>query len=161
MRQSLAAFVVGCLTVASASADCNRPRSATTALSGATLVFRGIVRDLKTIENRGSQNITPRGVQSQAPWTGLVVTFEVSSVWKGSIETRLTLHITAMGEDDAYTSLKKGGEYIVFASVNPPMKSERFGVRGVTYGAHGCGGTGPVSLSALYLRELGPGRPPS
>lgn len=88
------------------------------------------------------------------------MTFRVFSVWKGAPPKDFTLHVTALSEDDAYEEFRQGEQYVVFADINPSIKSERFGLRGPTYGAHGCGGTGHVAYSASYLKELGPGKTP-
>jgi hypothetical protein len=163
MHRAIAVFVVGLLTVSSrpVDADCDRPRDVSIALNRASVVFRGVAREVKVIGIPGFQDVAPRGVKSQLGWRGWIVTLDVSTVWKGSVRRRLTLHVTGLSEDDAYTSFEVGEEYVVFANVNPPEKSARFGLRGLTYGAHGCGGTGLVLRSASYLRELGPGRPAS
>lgn len=143
----------------SAQADCDRPRTVGPALSRAVLLFRGTVRDVRTIEKPDDRKTDRRGAGTQLRRVGDIVAFDVSTVWKGSVGRQLTLHMTALGEDDAFTPFTPGAEYLVFAEINSPAKSERFGIRGLTYGAHGCGGTGLVSQSAVYLRELGPGQP--
>jgi hypothetical protein len=106
-----------------------------------------LARDVKVVGNANS-------------WRGWIVAFTVFRVWKGDPKAALTLHVTALSEDDAYEEFRQGEQYVVFADVNPASKSERFGVRGLTHGAHGCGGTGPVAHSASYLKQLGPGEPP-
>jgi|SRR5687767_2876399 hypothetical protein len=165
MRWLTGLFVLGFLVTLSRNmeADCDRPRDVAVALTRATVVFRGIARQVKTIEDRGYRNITPKGIviDGRDPWRGWIVTFTVFSVWKGAVGRDFTLHVTAFSEDDAYEDFKQGEHYVVFAEVNAPPKSKRFGVKGATYGAHGCGGTGRVSQSAVYLRQLGPGRPVS
>jgi hypothetical protein len=80
---------------------------------------------------------------------------------EGRVGRRFALHVTPSAEDDAYESFRSGDEYLVFTEPNPPQKSERFGLNRLTYGAHGCGGTGLVAQSSSYLRDLGQGRPVS
>ena len=130
----------------SASADCDRPPSAATALTRATVVFRGVTREVKVVGSPGS-------------WRGWIVTFTVFESWKGAPRRDFTLHVTALSEDDAYEDFRPGEQYVVFADVNVGRKAERFGLRGTTYGAHGCGGTGALSHADSYLKELGPGQP--
>ena len=134
------------LLSAPTSADCDRPRNAVQALAGAAIAFRGLAREVTAVGVPGS-------------WRGWVVAFRVFSVWKGAPTTDFTLYITALSEDDAYEEFRQGEQYVVFADINSSMKSDRFGVKGTTYGAHGCGGTGPVAQQSAYLKELGPGKP--
>lgn len=130
----------------SAMADCDRPRMAAPALERASIAFRGLAREVKAAGVAGS-------------WRGWIVTFTVFTVWKGEPPRDFTLYVSGLGEDDAYEEFRRGEQYVVFAALNPTVTSARFGIRGLTYGAHGCGGTGPVAHSTSYLKELGPGRP--
>lgn len=148
MRRLFILFAVSGFALLSspAWADCSR-RNAAPALENAAIAFRGLAREVKAVGVPGS-------------WRGWVVAFRVFSVWKGAPTTDLTLYVTALSEDDAYEEFRQGEQYVVFADINPSIKSERFGMKELTYGAHGCGGTGPIAHSASYLKELGPGRPP-
>ena len=160
MRRLAGLFVLVFLVTLprNAEADCDRPRDVAVAWTRATVAFRGIAREVKIIEDRGYQSITPRGSERRSPWQGWIVSLTVFSVWKGAVGRDFTLHVIAFEEDDAYQEFKQDEQYVVFADINVPAKSKLFGLKGTTYGAHGCGGTGRVSQSAVYLRQLGPGR---
>jgi hypothetical protein len=132
----------------SANADCDRPRSAITALKQSDVVFRGTVRQIDIV----SRN-----------WNGWanrwIVTLDVSRVWKGRVGQRFTLHIAQTQEDDAFEPFEHGVEYLVFALRNSPQESALFHVS-ESYGATGCGGTTSLLWGMSYLVELGPGARP-
>ena len=157
-RSCIAFLTLFCLLLGTspATADCDRPRSALSAMRGADLVFRGTVRDLR--ELRAEFRVSRRS--SLVRTWGWVVSLDVGRVWKGAVGKQVTLHIAREGEDDAYDSFERGREYVVFANMNPPGKSGRFGVQRPTYGATGCGGTVSMLGASGYLLELGPGDPP-
>jgi hypothetical protein len=134
MRWLVGLFVLGFLVTLprNAEADCDRPRDVAVALTRATVAFRGIAREVKIIEDRGYQNITPRGIEGRSTWRGWIVSFNVYSVWKGAVGRDFTMHVIAFEEDDAYQEFKQGEEYVVFADVNEPAKSKLFGLKGTT-----------------------------
>jgi hypothetical protein len=150
----VAAVCIGVIALGSpAAADCDKPRSAVTALKRADVVFRGKVRDIRTYGK-------PSSVDNPG-WRGWIVTFDVSQVWKGSVEQHFVLHNVEVAPDDAFRDFERGSEYLVFATQNPPSKNDYFNVKGPTYGAHGCGGTVSLLWGMSYLVSLGPGREPS
>ena len=136
-----------------AAADCDRPGSALTALKRADVVFRGKVRDIRT-------SGTPSSVDNPG-WSGWIVTFDVSQVWKGPVGQQFVLHNVRVAPDDAFTEFERGADYLVIANQNPQSKSDRFNIKAPTYGAHGCGGTTSLLRDMSYLDSLGPGREPS
>jgi len=144
----------------SAIADCDRPRSALTALKQADVVLRGTVREISTTGGRGEPIVAPRGTEYQPGWTGWVVTFDVSRVWKGTVGDRFILRSVLVGPDDAFTEFDRGAEYLVFARRNSDRDSARFGVAGPTFGAHLCGGTTSLLWATKYLLDLGIGKGP-
>jgi hypothetical protein len=119
-----------------ARADCDSPRSALTALEQSDVVFRGAVREMKTI-----------GEPARPNWkSAWIVTLDVSQVWKGL---------------DAYETFARGSEYLVFSTRNSQRKTARFGIKGETFGATGCSGTTSLPRGLGYLGQLGPSRIPS
>lgn len=145
-------------TASPAIADCGRPRSALTALKQADLVFRGTVRELKTVgEPRWHYAPFPRAVPV---WHAWIVSFDVSRVWKGLVGKRFVLHVAREQEDDAFEEFERGSEYLVFALRNSPQKTALFHATESTYGATNCGGTMPLLWGVKYLVELGPGKSP-
>jgi hypothetical protein len=150
----VAAVCIGVIALGSpAAADCDKPRSAVTALKRADLVFRGKVRDIRTYG-------TPSFVDNPG-WSGWIVTFDVSQVWKGPIGQQFVLHNVRVAPDDAFTEFERGADYLVFANQNPQSGSDRFNMKAPTYGAHACGGTTSLLWGMSYLVSLGPGREPS
>lgn len=163
MKRSLVLAMLCLSAVAHPSpviADCDRPRFALTALRQSDFVFRGTVREIKTLGERGYQNITPRGTEYHHGWTAWIVGFDVSRVWKGIVGKRFVLHIVPTQEDDAFEWFEQGTEYLVFAQRNSPQKTARLGLPEPTYGATGCGGTTSLLTGVMYLIDLGPGRSP-
>jgi hypothetical protein len=156
----IAAFCL-CVTALgdSAIADCSRPRSGVTALNQSDVVFRGTIREVKTTGGRGDLNAT-LGSADHLGWTGWVVTFDVSRVWKGAVGSRILLHNVRVAPDDAFTEFDPGVEYLVFATRNSDKNSARFRVAGPTFGAHACGGTTSLLWATNYLLDLGIGRSP-
>jgi len=157
-------IAAGCLCVLaladSAIADCDRPRSGLTALKQSDVVFRGTVREVRTTGGRGNQNVTPQGTEYQPGWTGWVVTFDVSRVWKGAVGNRFVLYSVRVTPDDAFTEFERGAEYLVFATRNSQAKSDLFRLGLPTFGAHACGGTTSLLWATKYLLDLGIGKSP-
>ena len=151
-------IAAGCVCVLAladtAVADCNRPRSALTALEYSDVVFRGVVRDVKTTGGLIDG--------STWPWTGWIVTFEVTRVWKGAVGSRFVLYSMRGAPDDAFTEFERGAEYLVFARRNSEATTARFQLGlPTTYGAHACGGTSSILSATKYLLDLGVGRSPA
>src|SRR5262249_39984120 len=71
---------------------------------------------------RGARRLRLCGVKTTNEadpfWRGWIVTFDVSTICKGAVGGHFTLHVTAISEDDAFTSFRKAEEYMVFADVN-------------------------------------------
>ena len=134
-----------------ARADCDSPRSALAALKQSDAVFRGTVREMKTVGKRA-------GTDWMAPW---IVTLDVSRVWKGLVGKQFVLHLVQEQEDDAFESFVRGSEYLVFSTRNSQRKTARFGIEGETFGATGCSGTTSLPRGLGYLGQLGPSRNPT
>jgi len=101
----VAAVCFGVVALGSpAAADCDKPRSAVTALKRADVVFRGKVRDIRT-------HGKPSSVDNPG-WRGWIVTFDVSHVWKGSVEQHFVLHNVEVAPDDAFRDFERGSEYL-------------------------------------------------
>jgi hypothetical protein len=134
-----------------ARADCDSPRSALTALKQSDVVFRGAVREMKTI-----------GEPARPNWkSAWIVTLDVSRVWKGLVGKQFVLHLVREDEDDAFENFAAGSEYLVFSTRNSQRKTARFGIKAETFGATGCSGTTSLPGGLKYLMELGPSRMPS
>jgi hypothetical protein len=71
-------------------------------------VFRGQGRDIRT-------DGKPSSVDNPG-WRGWIVTFDVSQVWKGSVEQHFVLHNVEVAPDDAFRDFERGSEYLVFAT---------------------------------------------
>jgi hypothetical protein len=141
------------VTASPAIADCSRPRSSLTALKHSDVVFRGTVREVK--------RAGPLPLSSTVWHSSLIVTLDVSRVWKGHVGKQFVLHIaSAGGPDDAYREFARGREYLVFALRNSPETTALFHVAEPTYGATGCGGTTSELWGMTYLLDLGPGASP-
>jgi hypothetical protein len=143
--------LVAVATSSPAIADCDRPRSALTAQKQSDVVFRGTVREMKTVGEPARPNW-------KAAW---IVTLDVSQVWKGPVGKRFVLHLVRESEDDAFEYFERGSEYLVFSTRNSQRKTARFGIKGSTFGATGCSGTTSLLRGLEYLMELGPSRIPS
>jgi len=138
-------------TPSRAIADCDSPRSALAALKQSDAVFRGTVREMKTVGERPSPGW-------MAAW---IVTLDVSQVWKGLVGKQFVLHLVQEGEDDAFEYFERGSEYLVFSTRNSERKTARFGLKGPTFGAAGCSGTTSLPRGLGYLGQLGPSRNPT
>lgn len=131
---------------ADAIADCNLPRSGRIALERSDIAFRGHVREVGLPRN------------ASGGWIGTVVTFAVSSTWKGAIGSEFVLYIVPESAEDVV--FEPGLDYLVFATSNPPPVAARFNVAAPTFAARGCSGTMPILWATKYLIDIGAGRPP-
>ena len=161
MKRSLVLVTLFLSVIATASpaiADCDRPRSALTALKQSDVVFRGTVREVKTAgEPTWTYAPFPRAVPV---WHAWIVTLDVSRVWKGMAGKRFVLHIVQKQIEDAFIQFEPDSEYLVFALRNSRQNTALFHVVEPTYGAAGCGGTTFLLRFDPYLVELGPGKSP-
>ena len=146
-----------CLVVAAlmavpavAAADCSI-RSPKDALAHADVVFRGRVREIRHVSGQSA---------TAAQWSGYVVTFDVSRVWKGQVAPVFVLHTGADHDEEPYPWFEPREEFLVFASEHPSPRSPHRGSTPFTYGAHACGGTVSMLRATPYLLWLGAGRPP-
>jgi hypothetical protein len=76
-------------------------------------------------------------------------TFEVTTVWKGSVNIRTSVIHNLLTADDSY-SFRKGGEYIVYAKL----------AEGELHTSD-CFRTNPLSAAKEDLTAFGPGKPPA
>lgn len=131
---------------ADAFADCNLPRTGRIALERSDITFRGRVREVSVAHN------------ATGGWIGTVVTFDVTTSWKGTVGSEFVLYsVPESAEDPVF---EQGLDYLVFATRNPPAFAWRFGVRAPTFAARACSGTLSILWATKYLVDLGAGRAP-
>jgi hypothetical protein len=110
--------------------SCVPPEPPVSALAAADSVFAGRVT---TIENRGDS---------------VAVTFDVSTVWKGSTSTTIAVR-TALDDAVCGVEFQANQDYIVYATGS-----------GADLAASLCSRTQPLANASVDLAELGPGQSP-
>ena len=134
LRLAAIALLLGLLPAIRAeralACDCSLPESPLVALEGSAAVFSG---ELVSIDGD----------------VGVILTFEVSRVWKGPVEETLVLTTLSLGAGDCGYPFEAGRAYLVYANGGGDLLSVWL-----------CNGTLPLEYAQEDLKVLGEGQIP-
>jgi hypothetical protein len=130
--------------------------------AGASVVFRGVVKNVTQLSSR---------VDMQRPRNA--VTFSVSEYWKADLGRHITIYVIDPGADCIGAHFDWHGDYLVFAKTQKAddyrmgqafwygwLDLLKKGQEFLTVNAS-CSPTAPVKRAGNTLRALGPGKKPS
>lgn len=124
--------------------------SPTEALKEADIVFRGVVDNLRYLDDPDKIKTEPR----------IIVTFKVSSVWKGEAQKIITIHTTHNKDSCNGFVFKDGEEYLVYSRYNrrpDNFINKLFSPKNPTLGVKVYGGTKLITKADEDLKMLGNG----
>lgn len=155
-------FLVLCFASLSASACSCIQGEIHQEVDGATVIFRGVVKNVAQLSSRVDMQRARNAV-----------TFSVSEYWKADVGRHITLYVIDPGPDCIGARFDWRTEYVVFAKT---QKADDFRtVNAFWYGwldllpkgkefltvDAACNPTAPVKRAGNTLRALGPGRKPA
>jgi len=116
------------------------------ALKKSDIVFRGKVTNLQYLDDPAQEVPEPK----------IIVTFNVSKLWKGSSEKTLVIHTTHNKTTCNGYAFNAGEEYPVYAKFNnrKTFLAKFFGPKEPTLGIKIYGGTKPIAIAESDLNFL-------